>query len=985
VRANGRRIGGTLWQGAAVVLGMLAPIGGAMSQQLGDRFQRVSQKSNFEFAVVNFGLMWGDHFSNAVVANWPRGKIGLSPYTSIGGPLVVGKRGSRFLASDAGFIRTSQTGFHHMVPGRLGDPNAGFDPDFNGVGWKYVSSPDYIVYSSLDYDSSGVDESGANFFDWPLRLVDGRVAYVTDQNGRGNHPAAFRSDEDMFLVFKDTDTRADPIYAGPSGPSVPMGLEVQQTIFSWFEPPGRDIVLLAYRLINKGGALLDSCYFVYGAGFSMGNHGIGNPEDVFVPKRIWTDTLDAWRNLSIVQPINPEFWGRTWLASPIPPTIGFSFLKTPSGYNSSAEIGLSFAAVDNEVNWFVDENDQERFIQDYLASDSVVYRAVTNPNFKYISNPSITRDWPYLDGPVIVTGPFPIDSNDSVDISLAIIFSDSLSHLLLLDDFITRVYDNNFARPVPPPTPQLTAVGLNRSVKLSWDNSAESATDIIIPDSLGRPFVGYRLLRATSREGPFVELAHWHTDTLLVYEYLDTGDDLSGKLKNNVTYYYQLLSYDEGAPRLKLDPMSSPAEDGVNAVSVIPTTEPSDATSESSDGSVLEGTLGDVTVPMLIPRNTTNFNRLLSGRDLTVQLTAASNGLRYTLPITITDSISGRVHNDVIDPDLLVHGSPDIAGVKTATATIEDVFGIGAADITFDYSFEQLSEPFHIVPSIEGGSDCPIILSDSLGVTGLQLSSPYTSAAQQLILEFSPGGIDTISTIFQRYVPYLRVQLIDASTGGDYTGSWTFKPSGVRRTGGPSFNPPVGTKYYLTGMLSNGEEWDFGHLLTVYNWAVAFDLADHGVGSGKPSPTFSWASQGMAGTVDFAAGDRVTLSWEGGVRAVFPDGTIRLTGAPAGRTDVTEEMMEGIRVVPNPYFIRHEAQRANPELYFNYLPEECTIRIYTLALDLVKTLQHTQGSREVWDLTTEGGQLVASQMLIAHIEATNGMETVKKFAVVVGK
>ncbi|MDH4070853.1 MAG: hypothetical protein OEV30_10570, partial [Ignavibacteria bacterium] len=72
-------------------------------------------------------------------------------------------------------------------------------------------------------------------------------------------------------------------------------------------------------------------------------------------------------------------------------------------------------------------------------------------------------------------------------------------------------------------------------------------------------------------------------------------------------------------------------------------------------------------------------------------------------------------------------------------------------------------------------------------------------------------------------------------------------------------------------------------------------------------------------------------------------------------------------------------------LYFNYLPEECTIRIYTVSLDLVKTIEHTNGSRAIWDLTTEGGQLVASQMLIAHIEAGNGVETVKKFAVVVGR
>lgn len=52
---------------------------------------------------------------------------------------------------------------------------------------------------------------------------------------------------------------------------------------------------------------------------------------------------------------------------------------------------------------------------------------------------------------------------------------------------------------------------------------------------------------------------------------------------------------------------------------------------------------------------------------------------------------------------------------------------------------------------------------------------------------------------------------------------------------------------------------------------------------------------------------------------------------------------------------------------------------------LVRTINHTQGSREEWDLTTEGGQLVASQVLIAHIEASNGKSTVKQFAVVVGK
>ena len=100
---------------------------------------------------------------------------------------------------------------------------------------------------------------------------------------------------------------------------------------------------------------------------------------------------------------------------------------------------------------------------------------------------------------------------------------------------------------------------------------------------------------------------------------------------------------------------------------------------------------------------------------------------------------------------------------------------------------------------------------------------------------------------------------------------------------------------------------------------------------------------------------------------------------------VTNQIMDQVRIVPNPYLVRHEAQRGTPELYFNYLPDECTIRIYTIALDLVKTIHHSGSSREVWNLQTEGGQLVASQMLYAYIEAPNGAKTVKKFSVIVGQ
>jgi hypothetical protein len=828
-----------------------------------------------------------------------------------------------------------------------------------------------------------------------MRFVSGKREYVADPLLRKFHPPSYRSDEDLICVFKDTDTRFDRWYTGSGGGSEPIGIEVCNSIYTWGDGPAADIVVFQYDVINKSGARLDSCFVVNGYGivltgpddylFADVGFGLNARLDIFKSSERWLPHL---------VPTDPTEWTpENWRATEIPPTIGFPLLDSPVGY-SDQPLGIHQVECSFAGDYFKKPPPDTVGFLLFDGNDSIAYRTLAD--LRVVVEDPISRCETHPRGPVMNVGPFPLTAGDTARATFGIIFSDSLPHLLLLDDFIRRVYTNNFQRPSPPPTPRLTATGLNRSVKLTWDASAESATDIIIPDSLGRPFVGYSLQRAESKEGSYKEIGRWHVDTLLVHEYLDRGDSTtggpapggSGKLKNNVTYYYRLLSFDEGAVRLKLDAMESPAKEGVNQIAVIPTTEPSDATSEESAGALQAGILGDVAVPTLVPTNTTNFNRLLSGRTISVKLDAVSNGVGYTIPVTITDSVAGREHHAIIDPDLLIHGSTEIAGPRTGTTTITDIFGIGAADITLGYSFEQLSEPFHVVPTITStrGADVPVLVGDTLNVTGLQLSDPYKSANISLILAFSEGGIDTGSTIFQRFFPYLEVRLIDASTNTDYTGEWTLNASSVRRTGGASVSWTRRDRYYLSGVISNGEEWDHGHLLTIYNWAVAFDFTDHGLGSGKPSPSFIWPSEHRAGTVDFQAGDSVTLSWEGGVKGEFPQGAVvTLTGAPAGRTEVTEEMLEGIRIVPNPYFITHEAQRSDPRVYFNYLPEECTIRIYTVALDLVKTITHTEGSREEWDLRTEGGQLVASQLLIAHIEAGNGTKTVKKFAVVVGR
>jgi len=102
--------------------------------------------------------------------------------------------------------------------------------------------------------------------------------------------------------------------------------------------------------------------------------------------------------------------------------------------------------------------------------------------------------------------------------------------------------------------------------------------------------------------------------------------------------------------------------------------------------------------------------------------------------------------------------------------------------------------------------------------------------------------------------------------------------------------------------------------------------------------------------------------------------------------------------VPNPYVVFNAWEKSSEQRYvrFTHLPNECTIRIYTVAGDLVKTLKHVdtrvqsldQGGTETWDFTNESpgssgtaisGQLVASGVYIYHVESKVG-EAVGKLA-----
>lgn len=110
-----------------------------------------------------------------------------------------------------------------------------------------------------------------------------------------------------------------------------------------------------------------------------------------------------------------------------------------------------------------------------------------------------------------------------------------------------------------------------------------------------------------------------------------------------------------------------------------------------------------------------------------------------------------------------------------------------------------------------------------------------------------------------------------------------------------------------------------------------------------------------------------------------------LTNTPAYLRRPAEDVLSKIRVVPNPYNISARniqygsSIMSADKLEFFGLPPLCIIKIYTETGDLIRTINHVDGSGdESWDSKTSSGQLVVSGLYIAYFEVTQDGSGFKK-------
>jgi hypothetical protein len=144
----------------------------------------------------------------------------------------------------------------------------------------------------------------------------------------------------------------------------------------------------------------------------------------------------------------------------------------------------------------------------------------------------------------------------------------------------------------------------------------------------------------------------------------------------------------------------------------------------------------------------------------------------------------------------------------------------------------------------------------------------------------------------------------------------------------------------------------------------------------------AWPRRVEAGaTID--AGDKLLFTTS--IPATAND-FFTFTTSPPNRSNASlaQSEMNAIKAVPNPYFSHstYELNQFQRIIRFTHLPANCTIRLFNLGGDLVRTIHKNDASSLAsWDLLTDHGLPVGSGVYIFHVDAPGFGSHVGKVAI----
>ncbi len=597
------------------------------------------------------------------------------------------------------------------------------------------------------------------------------------------------------------------------------------------------------------------------------------------------------------------------------------------------------------------------------------------------------------------SGPIGLESGGTDFFSTAWIFGEDERDFFKNRRTAQSIFNADYTFAQPPFLPALTAVPGDGRVVLSWDTVAVRSFDRFTQEF---DFEGFKLYKGTDPllfdartitdiDGTatfYKPIAQWDLDndiqgpvTVLEGEAVYNLGDNTGlqfyyideDVTNGITYYYALVAYDRGfgdpddLSKESIDPQENSFNVSVNQAGRL--------TGFSRNAAVV--------VPRSAP-----VGYVEGGAN--EDLSRVTQGLG-----------SGSIHVRVIQElQADFDGIYRISFFSEPVSEVSDLYRTRAYEVINIVSGETLIDPSPIIDATPpaGGFiidinniECPAPLGCELDA--LQTGFLANEGTENEIYDLDPRTLDGYSTNWIASVDRDTTSAFSASPD-DYQLIWVspsdslYRPPrffGYLRDEVPVFtinktkNTPAelfmqdtndsgvfdaGDQAIIAERPGNRGPWRF-------RYRIKFNSPD-----GSSNPPSAGNSFHISSRKPFATGD-------------FFQFTLRSSQID---TDLARSELDRIAVVPNPYVGTSSFEprsqiegRGERRIQFINLPPQCTIRIFNIRGELIRTLHHDGGTSdgaEWWDLRTEEQQDIAYGVYVFHVEAPNIGEHVGKFALV---
>ena len=774
---------------------------------------------------------------------------------------------------------------------------------------------------------------------------------VKDANGNN----IILSDQDSYCVFNDSNNTVQI-----------LGLQVAQTGYAFGTNFAKNILFFKYEITNTSQNTYDSLYFHLHNDIDVGDISGGLPE--------WGDD-----KMNFIKSQNLIYFYDDGVSGEWPDGktgfFGVMMLKTP-------EInGTQLGVTDMHYMLYDDDNlsDIDSIQYGFMSSDPDLYNSsIGNKYFHPGSNGNLHFDDPAtipasgmdIQGH-ISSGPYIISPTDTLVFFTAFVAGNTYDEMINAAVVAQNAVDANFNLPKPPSRPNLYSSEGDFKATLYWDDTAELSYD----EFSGYDFEGYRLYRSNDRGINWDKIAEFDVvnfegdNTGLKYNFVDTT------VVNGIEYWYSITAFDRG--NSAIESLESPignSIEAVNTVSVIPRSEAIGRTAVSAievanlntgnsnyslDASAIDDeSLSGNEYKMLfsfVPRKEVGD----LATNVTVSVTDSSATKPYKYALEFTSSSTFDLKNITLNT-VIRTGYPYPAGGRDLAITGE---GLRVS----------MRDSAGTDPGFRPEQGDIITINYAMTVIRNELDSVIKNRPHQL--EQIQTTIDGIS--LQLIEPDIIKSI--SRIGGTDNVEMTFEVSNASL---------VQEKIYIASVEGNGFVNNNGFvLLSVTETNIQLDTL-------FSSDTFSF--DGIEGQITFptnappAAGNKFSLETIKPVQPNIKDSySFKIKGAQVDQQRVATELNK-IRVVPNPYLVSslYEPEfgelRREPlrQIQFVNLPPECTIYIFTIDADLIKTIEHNAANgTESWDLRTEGGRELAAGMYI-YVVKTKDSEFKERFAII---